>query len=198
MALPSHTYNLDDGAETEEDNFDAASCYVGDANEDYEEYAPDRHTPNTPQTNTPTPLAWGPAGFGTLYKEELPNSIKDINVKNTPPPRKSSWSFESDRTVLIPGGTKITPKPQPKYVSVFFSFDCASSKLYFQTLHLSPFLACAPDRAACPLQLRALVEPSHKTPSHLVLRQAHLLLCCSSSPNTTTHVFRPKDRSKGT
>lgn len=138
MASPSHSCNSGYDGDTEEDYSDAVSSYVDDANRDSQEHAPDRGTPISPQKDTSAPILWDRARSGALSKEELPDSEVDLNAK------KSSWSFESVRTVIIPGGTKITPKPQPKYVSLFLSFDCASSNTCSQPLHFTTFsLMCA-------------------------------------------------------
>ena len=137
MASSSNSYNSEYDGDTEEDYSDAVSYYVDDANRDPQEHTPDRDTPITPQKDTSAPIHWDRARSGALSKEELPDS-EDLNVK------ESSSSFESVRTVIIPGGTKITPKPQPKYVSLFSLFRPRFFQHLFSTptfYHLS--LMCA-------------------------------------------------------
>lgn len=160
MALPSRSRSHQDEPDTDEDDAEAASFYAEDANRDHKEHTLNRHISTTPQTNTPPPFSYNPAASGAFLPEEIPDSQEDTDSEDLlSPTHKSSWSFESDRTVLIPGGTKITKKRQPKYVSLFILtgrrvFQLVFSLLVFLAtgvfkacLSTPPFLAGAPDRA---------------------------------------------------
>lgn len=161
----------------EEEDSDAASYYVDDANEDCEVYDPDLHISTTPQTITPSLHPWDQAGSGA-FQQKIPNSNEVLNVRNILlPQHNSSWSFESEQTVLIAGGTRIAPKPQRKYVSLFLVFECASSKLCFQhCIYLFSSLVRPTELLA---NYGSALVSSHlnETHSNIVLRQAYLLLC---------------------
>lgn len=151
MASPSHSRNLDDVADPhEEHNVEAASFYGVVANRDHEEYALDRHTSTTPPTNTPPPSSFDPAVYGALLRKEIPDSQEDLDPEDILDwEDKSSFRFLSERTILIPGGTQITRKLQPKYVSLFSCFAArrstyefngvCSTNLCCRSLHLNTF-----------------------------------------------------------
>lgn len=210
MASPSHSRHLDDVADPDEEhNVEAASFYGEVANRDHEEHALDRHTSTTPPTNTPPPFSFDPAVYGALKREEIPDSQEDLDSEDILNSKDEfSWRFESDRTILIPGGTKITRKLRPKYVSLFSCLAARCSTYEFNGVcfyqlvlsklasqHLSSLVrpvGLHPNHSFC------LVGSTHKMNSPLVLNKSTHLTLLSSKSDTTTHIYhKPKTRLKG-
>ena len=138
--MASYQLEADDG--TEEDSSDSASSPLSDADIEHQDQPENYNIPTVPGLATPRLLRGDSTGLGALLPEEIPDSQEDPDTDNLLlPHHNSSWSFETEETVLITGDTTITPKVQAKYVSLSLFLDCPSTKPPLVSLVGEPHLS---------------------------------------------------------
>ena len=70
--------------------------------------------------------------------EEIPDSQESLDLSETSD-QSPGESFQTEDTVILEGGTKITAKPEPKYVSlesIIFAVELFSWPSFYRLLHL--------------------------------------------------------------